>query len=269
MAAPATNQELTDQILLIKGQLAVFESNLEGLLIPMQNEISTSRTISDKMTDDLNKHINPLIQADLKTVIEKVGTETKGMIKLLDDRVADLMKTVSTNDANTSRIQDALTVEMKNAVNRQDVFSQEVDKHRHEINFEKNQADQRYAQTQSQVALATSQNSQSSGGSARRSNDPLVTHKLLINKAPLDGSESHDVFDDWYNDMADDFELLLPGSKAIMKLAEKSTEPCTTDWMMRQDNAGLACTHTHARTHARTHTHTHTHTHTLEGSGLS
>ena len=104
MAAPATNQELTDQILLMKAQLADFESKLEGMLVPMQNEISTSRTISDKMTDDLHKHINPLIQADLKTVIEKVDTETKGMIKLLDDRVADLMKTVSTNDANTSII---------------------------------------------------------------------------------------------------------------------------------------------------------------------
>ena len=164
------------------------------------------------------------------------------MIKQLDDRVADLIRTVSTNDANTSIIQDALTVELKNAVNRQDFISQEVDKHKHEIAFEKNQADQRYAMTQSQVALAASQNSQSSGGSARRSNEPLVTHKLLLNKASLDGSESHDAFDDWYNDMADDFELLLPGSKALMKLAEKSTEPCTTDWMMRQENAGLACT---------------------------
>ena len=62
MAAPATNQELTDQILLMKAQLAEFESKLEGMLIPMQSEIHPK-----KMTDDLNKYINPLIQADLKS----------------------------------------------------------------------------------------------------------------------------------------------------------------------------------------------------------
>ena len=69
----------------------------------------------------------------------------------------------------------------------------------------------------------------------------MVTHKLLINKTSLDGSESHDVFDDWYTDMADDFELLMPGAKAIMKLAERSKEICNTEWMMKQDNAGLTC----------------------------
>ena len=146
------------------------------------------------------------------------------------------------NDANTTIIQDAVTAEVRTAVSRLDFIAREVGKHRREIAFKKNQADQRYATTQNQVALAASQNDQSSGGPSKRSNEPLVTHKLLMNKAPLDGTESHDMFDDWYNDMADDFELRLPGSKAIMKLAEKSNEQCNTDWMMRQENAGLACT---------------------------
>lgn len=165
----------------------------------------------------------------------------KGMIKQLDDRVAEVIKTVQTNDANSAIVQDAMSAEMRTVTSRLDFIAQEAEKHKHEIAFEKNQADQRYAMTQSQVALAASQSNQSSGGSGRRSNEPLVIHKLLMNKAPLDGTESHDVFDDWYNDIADDFELLWPGSKAIMKLAEKSNVQCNVDWMMQQENSGLTC----------------------------
>ena len=194
--AAASNQELTEAIKTIQQQLATFESQLNGLMIPMQNEISQSRAISDQMTEQLNQHIHPLIQKDLKHVIEKVDTDAKGMLKQLDDRVGELMSAVQTNDANTTIIQDAMTAEVRNAVSRLDFIATEVEKHKHEIAFEKNQADQRYAMTQSQVALAASQNNQSSGGSGRRSNEPLVTHKLLMNKAPLDGTESHDVFDD-------------------------------------------------------------------------
>ena len=222
-------------------QLASFEEQLNGLIMPMQDEINKSRAISDQVTEQLNQHILPLIQADLKTVIEKVDADSKRMLKQLDDRLAELITTVNTNDANTNIVKDAISAEMRVATSRLDFIAQEVDKQKHEITFEKTQADQRYAMTQSQVALAASQNSQSSGGSSRRSNEPLVTHKLLMNKVPLDGSESHDVFDDWYNDMADDFELLLPGSKAIMKLAERSLVQCNTEWMMQQDNAGLTC----------------------------
>ena len=228
-AAAASNQELTEQIIKMQKQLASFEEQLNGLIMPMQEEITKSRAISDQVTDQLNQHILPLIQADLKTVIEKVDTDSKRMLKQLDVRLAERISTVSTNDANKSIVQDAMSAEMRTATSRLDFIAQEVEKQKHEITFEKNQADQRYAMTQSQVALAASQNSQSSGGSSRRSNEPLVTHKLLMNKAPLDGSESHDVFDDWYNDMADDFELLLPGSKAIMKSAKKSVAQCNRE----------------------------------------
>ena len=184
-----TNQELTEQILKMQKQLATFEEQINGLLIPIQEEITKSKAVSDRVTDQLNEHIMPLINADLKTVIEKVDTDSKRMLKLLDDRVAELITTVNTNDANTSIVQDAVSAEMRSATSRLDFIAQEVEKQKHEIIFEKTQADQRYAMTQSQVALAASQSNQSSGGSMRRSNEPLVTHKLFMNKAPLEGNE--------------------------------------------------------------------------------
>ena len=108
-ASIGTNQELTEQILKMQGQLASFEAQLNGLITPMQDEINKSRAISDQMTKELNERILPLLQADLKTVIEKVNADAKGMIKQPDDRVAELMKSVQTNDANSTIVQDAMS----------------------------------------------------------------------------------------------------------------------------------------------------------------
>ena len=113
---------------------------------------------------------------------------------------------------------------------------------KHDVATEKTQSDLRYAQQQSQIAIASATSSTSSPSmSGKKTNEPMVTHNPFINKTSLDGSESHDVFDDWYTDMADDFQLLMPGAKAIMKLAERSKEICNTEWMVKQDNAGLTC----------------------------
>ena len=184
-AAAASNQELTEQIIKMQKQLASFEEQINGLHIPIQDEITKSKAVSDRMTAQMNEHLQPLIEADLKTVIEKVDADSKRMLKILDDRVAELITTVNTNDANTNIVQDAISADMRSATSRLDFIAQEVEKQKHEIIFEKTQADQRYAMTQSQVALAASQQSQSSGGSSRRSNEPLVTHKLLMNKNPF------------------------------------------------------------------------------------
>ena len=55
----ASNQELTEQIVKMQKQLASFEEQLHGLIMPMQEEISKSREISDQVTDQLNQHILP------------------------------------------------------------------------------------------------------------------------------------------------------------------------------------------------------------------
>ena len=111
-----TNQELTEQILKMQKQLATFEENINGLLIPIQEEITKSKAVSDRVTDQLNEHTMPLINADLKTVIEKVDTDSKRILKQLDDRLAEPITTVNTNDANNNLVQDAMTEEMKKEI---------------------------------------------------------------------------------------------------------------------------------------------------------
>ena len=233
----------------MQASLAILETRLNDMLIPMKSAIDTSTALTDELNEKLKIHLNPLIQADLKTVIEKVNTDNKVMNQQLEDKLItainnlnQLKQDVRIAEDSKQLITDATGAEMRNSQAKVEYLNTQLEAQKHEIAFEKNQADQRYASTQSQIALASAQTSSStSGSSGKRTNEPLVTHKLFINKTPLDGTETHDVFDEWYADMADDFELLMPGSKVIMMAAEKSKEVCTTDWMMKQDNPGLAC----------------------------
>ena len=50
------------------------------------------------------------------------------------------------------------------------------------------------------------------------------------------------MFDGWYADMSDNFELLIPGSKKIMMEAEKQSQPITMDGILTHANSSLALT---------------------------
>ena len=247
--AAASNQELTQQMQTMQASLVILETRLNDMLIPMQSAIDTSTALTDELNEKLRIHLNPLIQADLKTVIDKVNTDNKVMMQQLEEKLitavnnmSQLKQDIKTAEDNRQVVSDATSAELRNSQVKVEYLNSELDKQKHEIAFEKNQADQRYASTQSQIALASAQtSSSSSGGPSKRTNEPMVTHKLFINRTPLDGNETHDVFDEWYVDMADDFDLLMPGSKVIMMAAEKSKEACDYDWMMRHANSGLTC----------------------------
>ena len=85
-----------------------------------------------------------------------------------------------------------------------------------EFTAEKTSNDVRYASTQSKIATMHASSTRSSTGPGKKLNGPTVCHKLMLGKTSLSGSEDYDLFDDWYANMSDDSELLIPGSKKIM-----------------------------------------------------
>ena len=242
MSVPATNLELTQQLQTMQANLVTLELRLNEMLPRMEDSITKSTALSDDLNKKLATHLNPLIEADLKGVITKVNDEHKKMNQQLEETINSAITNFNQVQASYQSIHDTAKAEMRSTVAKLEYLNTQVMTQKHEFAAEKTQSELRYAQQQSQIAIASATSSTSSPGmSGKRTNEPMVTHKLLINKTSLDGSESHDVFDDWYTDMADDFELLMPGAKAIMKLAERSKEICNTEWMMKQDNAGLTC----------------------------
>ena len=60
-----------------------------------------------------------------------------------------------------------------------------------------------------------------------------------MNKQPLTGSEDTEAFDDWYQDMENDFELIIPGSKVIMRQAEGNPAPITMHSMLSGEDSDL------------------------------
>ena len=113
----------------------------------------------------------------------------------------------------------------------------------HELASKKTSSDSRCASTQSQVAtIHASASATSSSGSGRKQGEPIVRHKLMLNKTLLSGEEDYDGFDEWYADMADDFEMILPGSEVIMQNAEKRSSPMTINDIMSLNNSALGLT---------------------------
>ena len=80
----------------------------------------------------------------------------------------------------------------------------------------------------------------SSSASRSRPDEPIVVHKLLINKTPLNGTESFEAIDEWYEDMATDIEMILPGAKAILQAAEQMKRPIVTQDMIEHKAGALA-----------------------------
>ena len=62
----------------------------------------------------------------------------------------------------------------------------------------------------------------------------------MLNKVALSGEEDYDAFDEWFIDMADDFEILIPGSKKVLQEAERSREKITLEGILSRSDSGIA-----------------------------
>ena len=247
--AELSNAELTRQLRMMQANLATFESQLEQILPKMDTAIAQSTSLSDDLRDKITKYVEPLIQLDLKNVLMKmnddqqiVNNEMEKKLSELSDLVKRMKIDVDKSGADQIWLYNTASSEFKSANDKLEHLNKAVTQAQLEILTEKNENAQKYASTQSQLAtMQATSSSGAPGGGMKRSNEPLVTHKLFMNKTVLDGTENMEVVDDWYTDMADDFEIVMPGSKIIMQTAEKSDEKCDNTWMMRQNNPSLTC----------------------------
>ena len=103
------------------------------------------------------------------------------------------------------------------------------------------------ASAQSQLATVHALASNSSGGTgggggARKSNEPIKCHNIMLNKVALSGEDDSDSFDEWFIDMTDDFEILMPGAKKIITELEKSKQRITLQGLLTRSDAAFATT---------------------------
>ena len=67
-----------------------------------------------------------------------------------------------------------------------------------------------------------------------------MTHKLMFTKVPFNETEDFDAIDDWFTDMENDFEILIPGAKDLMKWAEKSRQEITAQLLLSETKSSSA-----------------------------
>ena len=74
----------------------------------------------------------------------------------------------------------------------------------------------------------------------RKPNEPIACHKFIIKQVALSGDEDCDAFDEWFIDMTDEFEILMPGSKAILYAAKESRDRITIQGILARGDAAIA-----------------------------
>ena len=198
----------------LQQEMNTMDNKLEAALNPLVNaDIINVMKNLDKVQQDANTHFNAQIQT-IMTSLQNQDSEHKNSAQMTNDRVQQLEPTIQSLSAEVAQVKSDLM-------------------------GERSTRDVQNASIHSTMATLSAKFSASSPGGGSRSSEPIVTHKLMMTKQPLTGSEDIEAFDDWYEDMANDFELLIPGAKLIMQEAEKSTGPITLQKIRSHSNPEL------------------------------
>ena len=93
---------------------------------------------------------------------------------------------------------------------------------------------------QSQIITVSSQNVNSSGGATgKMSGEPFVTHRLIMGKEKISGEDDFTIIDDWSNELDTDLEIIVLGSKIIMKEAERMKHVIDESAMLRHPRSAM------------------------------
>ena len=96
-------------------------------------------------------------------------------------------------------------------------------------------------QQQMQIATATS-SSASAGPQASNpmKGEPLETNKLLMSDERIDGTDTRQTLEDWFDDVAMKINLVHAGAQAILEWATQSTAKITSSKIERRRDSLLA-----------------------------
>ena len=188
-----TNEQLTQQYNNMVASLAVMESKL-GSIIPEMDKMNTeTKSLAEDIKTQLKTHVDPIINADVINNIVKLDNMQQAIVKSLDDQIAgvkdDLQKVrelTSDDVGNSKLINDQAAAQSVAMSQKFDAMQQTINNMGYEFAAEKTSSDSRYASTQSQIAtIHASASAPSSSGSGRKQGEPIVCHKLMMNKTLL------------------------------------------------------------------------------------
>lgn len=203
MQTALSNEQLTAQLQALQAGMVTVEQTLNDLIPKMETTIQDSKAFIIDINDKLIEKINPIVEADPVDMMLKVDTRLQEIVKSMEDRGMQAseyyakVRDMETALTALKTVSDQSIGELRTFTSRLDGMHAQVITVTNDLAGEKNQANSRYVSTQSQILTATAGQASSSGTGGGRTKDPLVTHKLLMNKVALTGEEDYDAFDEW------------------------------------------------------------------------
>ena len=233
-----SNDQLTAAIGELQNTVQGINVQLGDLIPRMAQQIAESSALAKTLDAKLEQAVNPLVDADLITAMMKMD-EAQSKLRLMsqdcDKRLKEVIVKIDREATVVQQQTEALnavktyTTGVNTRVNE---FVKDIDDIQQKIKDESDKYNMRYHEQQQQMATlnsVVSSSGNSSGSQRSRTDEPIVVHKLIINKTALSGTESFEAIDEWYEDMATDVEMIIPGAKAILQDAEKMKRPILTE----------------------------------------
>ena len=246
------NQQLTAELVALKEKLFTMETVLNTAVSKLDTSVQETRDFANGIDTQLKTHLNPILDAKVVESLTQINTDYKALEVSMDTRLAVVSAEIknardilSDDVGNYKLINDRIVAQITEINRKADETQQHLVKVIEDARGEKNANEQKYLSQQNQMATlhsVASSSSGSHGGGGKKPGEPIVCHKLMLNKNTLSGEEDYDSFDEWYIDMADDFEILMPGSKQILREAEQSKDRILIDEIMLRGNATLVTT---------------------------
>ena len=148
--------------------------------------------IIDKLNALNDNHLAPAQSVDAR-------------IAAISAEIADAKDTFTDDVGNSKMINDQLVAQIIQVNQEAEALQQHLTTTIAELRDEKETNKKLQASVQSQLAavhaLASNSSGGTGGGGARKSNEPIVCHKLMLNKVARSGEEDHDSFDVRFIDM--------------------------------------------------------------------
>ena len=81
-----SNEQLTSQLQLLQAGMMTVEQTLEGMIPNMEASIQESKALITEINQKLISHINPIIGADLISILQKLDQNHRELAKTVDEK---------------------------------------------------------------------------------------------------------------------------------------------------------------------------------------
>ena len=237
------NDQLTIELNQLTNRVQGLADKLESMMPEVRDKIVACETTTSEMSSRLQELVNPILQADLINKNKIISDQMNIINGLLAEANTTMAQHRQSLEEARTKVESFDSV--KTVVGGLDVsvknLQAEALRVANESMTTKTESDRQYSEMQQQIIVVSSQSANSSGiASGGRSNEPFVTHKLIMGKDKISGDEEFTVIDGWINELYTDLEIIMPGAKAIMKESEVHKQVIDEPALMRHANSAMA-----------------------------